>query len=132
MIVANTNGDGLSHTDSVGGTRTYTYNCDGELTSYRDADGSGCDSVRDDAGRILSKKDTKGNVQTYTYDERGNLLSHRSSDGTSGTWSYNAQRLFQVLCKLKKSDIRYVNSYVRAEPFFDGSALICIMGHQSF
>ena len=36
-------------------------------------------------------------------------------------------RLFQVLCKLKKSDIRYVNSYVRAEPFFHGSALICII-----
>ena len=36
-------------------------------------------------------------------------------------------RLFQVLCKLKKSDIRYVNSYVRAEPFLDGSALICII-----
>ena len=83
-------------TDPTGGTTTYVYDLDGELTSVTDPNGNTVTYSYNTLGLVVGRVgawqvtgDSEVSVATYTYDADGDLLHATDGDGAHDSYTYN-------------------------------------------
>jgi RHS repeat-associated protein len=80
-----------SKTDPVGGTISYEYDDNRNLTGKIESDGTATTYTYDDSGNMTSVTDALGNTTTYTYNEQKLVTSIIDSAGRQTLYIYDAK-----------------------------------------
>ncbi|MFT3764627.1 MAG: hypothetical protein QM820_03780 [Minicystis sp.] len=94
-IVTATRADGagrkVATVDGEGEITRYTYDANGNVTSFRDPNGVGGDCAYDAGNRATACTDTKGGTLKSAYDANGNLVTSVDALGHATTQAYDGR-----------------------------------------
>lgn len=88
-VTATQDGKGLRHTDSIGGTTTYTYNDNGQMTSCTLPDGMVENYSYDEAGNLIKISNSASGDRERTYNENGQVVDKQETSGMNGQYFYD-------------------------------------------